>query len=494
MQCADWTIWNMGIKGSYLVIGVCIAGVLLLATAVRLHRIRDSAVKEADSVGQRQLLAPFERQAPLGHRDYLRLAAYFENGFVAYRNPDGSTASYPGLQSSHGRRMDSIEGFTRIAPLLAAYLNSRSDTNPDELNRARQILLDGWTKGVDPDSRGYWGTIHDNDQRIVEAADVALSIWLLRDSLWLELPALTRERVFRWLLEVNHKQIPDNNWHLFVTYVDVVASSLGYRADMDEARFHFNRFRGFYAGNGWFSDGPGKQFDFYNAWGIAYQLFWIEQAAPGFAGDFIPNAVDAFARNLSYLVGPDGIPIMGRSLCYRMAIVAPLVLDQALTKPSVHAGIAHRALDTSWDYFIQRDGVAAGMITQGYCGSDARLVDNYSGPASCLWGLRSLIAALYLGPTDRFWTTPEEPLPVERADYTIAVPAAGWTIVGRKPDVIVIITHSSIATATLESEARWKMAVDWLLDKAHRPENMTAKYDLAEYRSDQPFCGCARPQ
>lgn len=484
----------MSVKKSYRIVGVAIAGTLLLATAAQFLRVRETAAKQADNANQRGLLAPFEGHGPIAQKDYLRLAIYFENGFLAYRDPDGSTASYPGLQSSHGHRMDSIEGFTRMAPLLAVCLRSRSDASPAELDRTRQVLLDGWNNGTDPDSSGYWGSIHDNDQRVVEAADIALSIWLLRDSLWLELPVRTRERVFQWLLEVNHKQIPDNNWHLFVTYVDVVAASLGYPADMNEARSHFDRFRSFYAGGGWFSDGPDRRFDFYNAWGIAYQLFWLQQVAPDFAGDFIPNAIDAFAQNLQYLVGPEGIPIMGRSVCYRMAIAAPLILDQAFAKPSVHASVAHRALDTTWRYFIQHGGVTAGGITQGYCGSDARLLDNYSGPASCLWGLRSLISALYLSSSDRLWTAPEEPLPVEQADYTVTFPGPGWTVVGRKPDVIVIHTGSSVSTDTLESEPRWKAALDWLLDKAHRPENLRAKYDLAQYRSDRPFCGCAHQQ
>ena len=477
-----------------MIVAVSIAGALALAVAARLYCLRRTSENEFGNRGELKVPAPFQRRAPVPQKDYVNLAMYFENGFLAYRDPDESTASYPGLQSSHGDRIDSIEGFTRIAPLLAVYLRSQSDARPAETDRTRQILLDGWENGTDPDSRGYWGPIGDNDQRIVEAADVALSIWLLRDSLWLQLPAPARDRVFQWLLKVNHKQVPDNNWHLFIAYVDVVAQSLGYPADMNEARAHFDRFRSFYAGGGWFSDGPGKRFDYYNAWGIAYQLFWIYQAAPAFAGNFIPDAVDAFAQNLEYLVGPEGMPIMGRSLCYRMAIVAPLILDQAFGKPSVRAGVARRALDATWLYFIQHGGVSAGTITQGYCGFDARLVDNYSGPASCLWGLRSLIAALYLDPTNRFWTAPEEPLPVEQANYTITFRAPGWTVVGLKPDVIVIHTKSSVSTMRLESEATWKAALDRLLGKAHRPENTGAKYDLAEYRSDRPFCGCAQHQ
>ena len=470
------------------------AAILLAAGILFFFFAHQAARQKAQSASKPELLTPFESRASVTRNDYLNLGAYFENGFLAYRDPDASSASYPGLHSSHGRRMDSIEGFTRMAPLLAVCLRSANGTSAFQPDQARQALLDGWVNGTNPASAGYWGAIHDNDQRIVEAADVALSIWLLRDSLWQQLSPDARERVFRWLLQVNHRQVPDNNWHLFVTYVDVVASALGYPADMNEARQHFDRFRSFYAGDGWFSDGPGKRFDYYNAWGIDYQLFWIDQADPGFAAGFIQKTIDTFAQNLTYLVGPEGLPIMARSLCYRMAVVAPLVLDQALPHPSVSAGEARRALRRTWTYFIQNDGVANGAISQGYCGFDPRLVDNYSGPASCLWGLRSLIVAFYLRPDSQFWIAPEEPLPVEQANYTVTIPAIGWTIEGRRPDKIVIHTGSTISSAKLEQEPVWWAVLDTLLGKAHRPENMSAKYNLAAYRSDHPFCGCAHGQ
>src|SRR5207248_770688 len=83
-----------------------------------------------------------------------------------------------------------------------------------------------------------------------------------------------------------------------------------------------------------------------------------------------------------------------RSACYRMAAPVPLLLEQF---DAVHGqpGEARRALDATWEYFLQHNGAKDGNITQGYCGSDARVLDNYSGPASCLWGMRSLIAAIY---------------------------------------------------------------------------------------------------
>ncbi len=40
-------------------------------------------------------------------------------------------------------------------------------------------LTTGIIEGTNPLSPGYWGDINDFDQRSVEAADIALTVWLL---------------------------------------------------------------------------------------------------------------------------------------------------------------------------------------------------------------------------------------------------------------------------------------------------------------------------
>jgi hypothetical protein len=450
-----------------------------------------SGPAEVNSAQERQILAEFSAQQRPERKDFERLAAYFQNGFAAYKDPSGSTASYPGLPSSHGRRTDSVEGFSRMAPLMAVYLRSHPHQDSQQAAQARQFLIQAWTSGSDPKSEGYWGPIWDNDQRIIEAADIALSIWLLRDSEWASLAQPTRNNMVEWLLQVNHKKTEDNNWHLFVTYVNLAVSSLGYPADMQEAHTHYDRFKTFYRGDGWFSDGPEPKFDYYNSWGIAYQLFWIDQVDANFDHKFIATRLNDFAKNLQYLIGPNGFPITGRSMCYRLAATAPLILAQTLPQPSVPPGAARRALDTTWKYFLAKGAVSGGRVTQGYCGFDERVVDSYSGPASCQWSLRSLISALYLDSSNKFWTSPEQPLPVEQADYSVNFPQPGWTVAGHKPDTIVILTKSTQAGIPLKAESPFMTVVDRITGKVHRPGNDEMKYGLHEYRSDTPFCGCA---
>jgi len=65
------------------------------------------------------LLATFTADMP-ATKDYEGLFRYFLIGFLAYRDQSGASATYPGLPSTHGERIDAMEGFTRFAPLAAA--------------------------------------------------------------------------------------------------------------------------------------------------------------------------------------------------------------------------------------------------------------------------------------------------------------------------------------------------------------------------------------
>lgn len=470
-------------------VAAAVAAILFYAS-VRL-RVRGTEIAQSGSLlaafigqGPEGLAVPKNRQ--LTQLDFDHLAQYFVKGFISYRDPEGSSASYPGLPSSHGAHVDGVEGFARMAPLLAVIQLAKPGSA--QATVACRLLVTSWTAGADPHSAGYWGTVTNDSQLICEASDIALSLWLGRSSSWLDLTPRARANMIRRLRQVNEKAVPDNNWHLFVTFTNLVVRALGFPADMREARIHYLRFKSFGRGDGWFSDGPASRFDYYNAWGMDHQLFWIYQVAPDFDPAFIPSAIDAFAAHLQYLVGPTGFPILGRSICYRLAVVSPLILDQVLPTHSVSTGIARRALAVTWRYFIRHGAVRNGHVIEGYCGSDGRLIDRYSGPASCLWSLRSLISALYVG---SHWSSLEEPLPVERAAYRLHFPQPGWTVIGTPPDTIEILKAGMSRHHAFSREVALLAFYDRLAGKSHRPENEDLKYGLAVYRSDRPFCGCS---
>ena len=119
---------------------------------------------------------------------------------------------------------------------------------------------------------------------------------------------------------------------------------LGHKiARMTGAREQSAHYRRLPRESGWFDDPP-NGVDFYNTWAISYELFWINQLAPHFDRDFITSAVASSGRLTEHLISPRGIPIMGRSICYRTAVSVPVLAAQ-LVNPANEPAHARRALD-----------------------------------------------------------------------------------------------------------------------------------------------------
>jgi hypothetical protein len=440
------------------------------------------------------LLSGFLGDEPPSHQAYVDLFSYFMTGFMVRRSPLGAYADYAGMGSYNGPAMDRLEGFSRVAPLAAAWLHGGRSTRIQLGDGSRldlvAMLRQGILAGTDPSSKEYWGDIKHWGQAIVEAADIALVLWLTRDQLWMRLTTEERSQTSRWLIQVNGKRIPDNNWHLFVVQVNTVLAALGEPHDTLEQQQHYQRAKSFYHEQGWFQDGEQSEtpgFDFYNAWGFHYHLQWIRQIDPDLDGAFIDEAFQAFVSTYRYLIGPAGLPMLGRSACYRMATPAPLIFAQDSCPELISPGLARRALDVVWQYFIRHCAVAKGNVTQGYFGPDPRLLEDYSGPASCLWSLRSLVVAFALPDDHALWQVKPEPLPVEHRDYRIAVGPTGWTVTGKQTTGVVTIETGHTDAPDLEKPTLADCILGPFSRKPPRPKNIPAKYYRDRYPSSAPY-------
>jgi len=439
---------------------------------------------------------------------YRQLISYLFTDALDHAATDGSRIDQAGAPSRHGQAIDAMEGFTRLAPVAAAWIAGGRPREIVDL-RGRHIDLVAWLRrglvaGTTPGSPGYWGEMHDLGQPIVEAADVARALWTARAILLPLLEPKEIDQIAAWLGQVARVRVSDNNWHLYPVLVAEVLRALGRPVDDAAERAHFERFLSFRLGHGWYSDGPDRMaVDWYNAWGIQYELGWIRRISPGFGGAMIANDLRDFALDLTYLIGPAGIPIMGRSVCYRLAAPAPLVaaaIDGPDRDPAVAPGLARHALDVVTRYFVARGAFSDGTVTQGYCGADLRVLDNYSGPSSCLWSLRALTLALLAGPQMPFWTAPVEALPVERSDFDHPITSIGWRVIGRQADADIRILRAGAnagtapALDTLEPYGAWRQLLSTILWwRPYRPANEQAKYQLPVYSSRTPFCGCLMP-
>jgi hypothetical protein len=371
-------------------------------------------------------------------------------------------------------------------------IRTLSGESVDLVDQFRQGLL----TGTDPRGDEYWGDVSDLDQRIVEASDVALSLWLFRETVWDTLSTAQKSQVATWLRQSEVHAVSDNNWHLFPVFIGAVLNSLGVPGDGNSMREHYARFKEFYRGDGWFSDGPGDTYDYYNAWAIHYQLYWLQQVDPDWDREFILRNRRVFLASYRYLMGPSGLPVLGRSICYRMAAPAPLVFGQEVDGGNIAPSEARRALDLTWSYFIRRGALKDGNVSQGYCGADPRILDNYSGPASCLWALRSLIVAFYVPTRSAFWKDDSGYTAVERASYKITVPAIHWTVTGdRSTGTIQVSKAGNTRDVKIQLSAYngVRQLASAFLWRPFRPDNSRAKYNLNIYSADQPFCGCLGP-
>jgi hypothetical protein len=366
---------------------------------------------------------------------YKALFEYFTLGFIKYRSLHGALVYYPGAGSEHGAKVDALEGFARFFPLAATWLSSGYgnilDINGEVIDLI-QLLHQSMVAGTDIQNPEYWGKIRRRDQRIVEAADIALGLWISREYLWPTFSHQERQAIVTWLEQVIDQKVYDNNWLLFpiITLKSLQGLGISNQKYDQVIKEKYQQYKQYYIGEGWFYDPP-KGVDYYNAWAIHYSLFWLDQIDSQFDPDFIRTTHQEFLKFYRYFFSSNGFPVMGRSICYRMAAVAPMLTGTLLAPKVVSPNLAYRALDLTWRFFVKQNALQYGTVTQGYCCSDLSTLDIYSGASSCLWSLRSLIAAFYIDKFIPIWNLSPEKLPIEVSDYSLTNQSIGWIIKGK---------------------------------------------------------------
>ena len=294
-----------------------------------------------------RLLDPFREDEVPSSATYDELIRYFAEGWTTYRSPCGSRIEYPGWPSWSGAEVDGIEGFARLMPMFAAWCASGRPTHVDLPSGGRISIPDefarGLVTGTDPASAGYWGGMPGtSNQRIVEAADIVLSLWLLRDTVWADLSNSKRTAVVEWLAEVGEAPGLDKNWHLFFVLIDRVLEALGHGGAVPGARHRFERVMTFDLGDGWFEDGPGGKVDYYSAWGFHYPLSWINRVDPHWAPDVISDAQRAFLKTYPLLIAcqmgsPSSAEVCRIGSPFRLRSCSVRRITPTSSLPPVHA-------------------------------------------------------------------------------------------------------------------------------------------------------------
>ncbi|WP_086563554.1 DUF2264 domain-containing protein [Streptomyces africanus] len=345
-----------------------------------------------------------------------------------YATEDRALYHLPGDRTSwSGRLSDGLEGYARTL-LLAAF---RRD------EKALERYADGLAAGVS----GVWPRIEDRSQPLVEAASIALALRLTREQLWDRLDDGVRQRAAAWLGDALSAEAWPCNWELFPVTVGGFLAEIGHEPDASRAAIDrgLERIEQWYLGDGWYTDGDGRKFDYYNGWAMhLYPVLhaWLErdERLLDLYGARLERHLSDYAR----LFGGDGAPLhQGRSLTYRFATTAPLWLGALTGRTPLSPGETRRLASGALRYFLDRGAVDdRGLLSLGWHGPDESVLQGYSGPASPYWASKGFLGLL-LPPGHEVWTAAEEPAPAERADSVTPVGPPNWLLQSTRSDGVV---------------------------------------------------------
>ncbi|MDX2935113.1 DUF2264 domain-containing protein [Streptomyces ipomoeae] len=368
------------------------------------------------------------------------------DGLLPYASPTFAQYRLPGPPSHSGPWSDGLEGYARSF-LLAAFriAGSQGRVNPTLVER----YVAGLGAGTDPSHPEHWPPITDRAQPMVEAASIAIGLHESRPWLWDRLDDAVRQRVVEWLGGFVGAHVNDSNWRLFQVITEEFLASVGAPHSRAEIDAGLARLEDWYRGGGWYTDGDGRKFDYYNGWALhLYPVLW-ERIAGSRADAATVTRHRARLREFlavhQHFFGADGAPVhQGRSLTYRFATTAPLWAGALADATPLPPGLTRRLASGALKHFAER-GVPdeRGLLTLGWYRPYLPVTQRYSGPASPYWASKAFLGLLL--PEDHpVWTAPEEAAPVDTADVTLALPAPGWLLHSTAADGLVrLVNHGS---------------------------------------------------
>ncbi|QHA07507.1 DUF2264 domain-containing protein [Streptomyces broussonetiae] len=342
--------------------------------------------------------------------------------------PDRALYHLPGDHVSRaGRLSDGLEGYARTL-LLAAF-------------RRDETALGRYAEGLAAGPGGVWPRIEDRSQPLVEAASIALALRLTRPLLWDRLDDPVRQRTAAWLADALTARPWPCNWELFPVTVGGFLQEIGHRPEAARRAIDrgLERVEGWYLGDGWYTDGGGRKFDYYNGW--AMHLYTVVHAWLADDSELLSRygrRLSAHLADYARLFGRDGAPLhQGRSLTYRFATTAPFWLGALTGHTPLTPGETRRLASGTLRYFLDGGAVdERGLLPLGWLGPDESLVQSYSGPSSPYWASKGFLGLLL--PADHpVWTATEDPGPADRADEVRPVATPNWLIQSTRSDGLV---------------------------------------------------------
>lgn len=274
-----------------------------------------------------------------------------------------------------------------------------------------------------------------NVQYLVDAAYLALALVRAPHELCEKLPDNVRKNLAECFRTTRNIRAVYNNWVLFSAMVEAGLFVMGEDYDIVRIDYALRQMEQWYAGDGFYKDGPTFAFDYYNSFAIQPMLTVLaDKFADSYAASnhiyspgepvgkkmrrLIMKRFVRYARIQEMMIAPDGsYPPVGRSLVYRCGAfqalaqaalwemlpeeVTPAMARCALTK------VIKKTLEAK-DTFRED-----GWLNIGVCGHQGNICESYITTASLYMATLAFLP-LGLDESKPFWSTPDEPTTWER--------------------------------------------------------------------------------
>ncbi|NGY65247.1 DUF2264 domain-containing protein [Lentzea sp. NEAU-D13] len=371
------------------------------------------------------------------------VADHLLDGVAPYATPGGAQYRMPGRPGRAGLDSDGLEGYARTFLLAAFRIAGAGGDVPAELI---ERYADGLAHGTDPGHRYAWPAPADCSQQLVEAASIALALHETRRWLFDRFDSSVQDRVVAWLAAAAGKRTWQSNWVLFPVMVQQFLAGVGGPHDPAGISDGLDRIEQWYVGDGWYTDGAGRSFDYYAGWALhLYPLLWSRMSGDERRGEVYRERLRLFLEQYQHMFAGDGAPVyQGRSLCYRFACVAPLWLGELMDATPLPAGRSRRIASGVLRHFVER-GVPdeRGLLNLGWHDRFLPSTQHYSGPASPYWASKAFLGLLL--PADHpAWTVPESAAAIDDGDQVVAMPGPGWLLHATRHDGVVrVVNHGS---------------------------------------------------
>lgn len=334
--------------------------------------------------------------------------------------PEGKSQSYDSREN-----VTYLEAFGRAAAGVAPWLAlPDDDTDEGKMRKDLKVkFLKAVENGVNPDSPDYLNFTKEY-QPIVDAAYLAHAFLRAPKALWEPLNGTTKKRVISEFKALRTRKPWNNNWQLFRALTESFLLSVGAEWDKESVFLALDKFKDWYVGDGWYSDGPRFSFDYYNSYVIhpmlvdSLEILAKHGEVPREDYDKALKRMVRYADQLERMISPEGTyPVIGRSITYRNAAFQALAqvalmdkLPAHLTPGGVRAALTAVKRRILVDEIFDKDD----WLRLGFCGYQPEIADYYTSTGSLYMASLSFLP-LGLPSDHEFWIAKPEDWTAKKA-------------------------------------------------------------------------------